>query len=89
MRAAVDRREGVFHGQDRRHQATGGRRHGRVFRRAARRRHQAQPQPRRGVQELPPDARDPRQEHPSVRARRPARARRTASKPRRPRRRIA
>lgn len=39
-RAAHHRGQGVVRGQDRRHQAAGGRRHGRVFRRQTRRRHQ-------------------------------------------------
>lgn len=66
--AADHRRQGVLRGQDRRHQAAGGRRHGGVLRRQARRRHQAQPQHGRGVQDLPPKTCHSRQEHPGMHA---------------------
>lgn len=84
--AADHRRQGVFRGQDRRHQAAGGRRHGRVLRRQARGRHQAQPQHGRGVQDLPPKARHPGQEHPGLHAGRAPRCRAAPSEhPRLPR----
>lgn len=61
-----DRREEVLGGQDSRHQAAGGSGHGRVLRGAPRGRHQAQPQPRRGVQELATEISHPRQKHSSL-----------------------
>lgn len=88
-RSARRGRQEHVDGEDRRHQAAGGRLDGRVLRRAARGRHQEEPQPHRRVQELAAAPRDARQERAGRPAGRAARRRAQAQEHRGLRRRRA